>query len=255
VSEILQYQPPALLGLTSDELLRRRPAAASSVAHLQAALLPEVEPLLRTKTQRVCEYAAPCTRAVGTVTRSASATPTALAPSDVLAAVAALRRRRDAARAAAACADASVSEYWQLYGAVAQTLEVATVALRSHKHQSTYAFMRLSGRWLTKRCEALGLKLSVLQSQVLRDTYTPDTLAALRALRGHLVEAREQATAALHEATHRVEQYETVDGLRGLAHAYAQLQEQIRNKQWALSCIATSEQDAQQQQQHQQHKD
>ena len=128
----------------------------------------------------------------------------------------------------------SGARFWELYGVVGHTLELCAAALREHQHGAAQQRARVGGLWLTKRCEALGLKLNVMHTQLLRDTYTHDAVAALRLLHAALVDARTQAQQALADTQRRLAAYEAVDGLRQLAQSYATITQQIESKRWAL---------------------
>lgn len=188
-------------------------------------LTPAVEQLLAEK----------CDKIVRMVELICGKAPGSLSPADAAQAVDSMCVRLRAARAALDGARLqSGARFWELYGVVGHTLELAAAALRDGKHSAAYAHMRVSGLWLTKRCEALGLKLNVMHMQLLRDTYTHDSVAALRVLHASLLDARTQAQTALADTQRRLGAYEAVDGLRQLAQTYSEITRQIETKRWAL---------------------
>ncbi len=96
----------------------------------------------------------------------------------------------------------------------------------------------LESRWLMAKAEAMSAKLAVLKQQLLKDTYTPVTVPALAAIRDHLNRALEAATRAHDSAKERVAQFEAAGlGFHDLVKEYAALQEQIKEKEWALRQI------------------
>lgn len=55
--------------------------------------------------------------------------------------------------------------------------------MREHRLKKETDRDRLTCDWLAARCDALCLKLAVIKAQLLKETYTPQAVAALREIR------------------------------------------------------------------------
>lgn len=61
-----------------------------------------------------------------------------------------------------------------------QTLEKL---IADHRLQSQAKYDRVTTEWLTAKCDAMCLKVRVLQNQMIRDTYTPEAIEALKKIK------------------------------------------------------------------------
>lgn len=81
-------------------------------------------------------------------------------------------------------------------------------------------------------------RIRLLQSQVMRDTYTPSKVAALAQVRQHLDCAIEETMAQYEEAMEQIQRYERAgSGFDGLVREYASLLEELAQKKWTIERI------------------
>ena len=68
-----------------------------------------------------------------------------------------------------------------------KSLDMSVELLRDRKLKREREKDKLTGDWLAARCDALCLKLAVIKEQVLKETYSPQAVAALRKIKLVLV--------------------------------------------------------------------
>ena len=64
-----------------------------------------------------------------------------------------------------------------------QSLRTLESLIADHKLQSQVKHDRVTAEWLTAKCDAMCLKVRVLQNQMIKDTYTPEAVAALKRIK------------------------------------------------------------------------
>ena len=64
-----------------------------------------------------------------------------------------------------------------------QSLRTLESLIADHKLQSQVKHDRVTVEWLTAKCDAMCLKVRVLQNQMIKDTYTPEAVAALKRIK------------------------------------------------------------------------
>jgi len=95
---------------------------------------------------------------------------------------------------------------------------------------------KTTAEWLEAKCEALQLKIRVLHCQLLKDTYTKETLAALRKIRELLERAMAESKIELAKLEQNLSIYESFgSGFDSLVKEYARLTAEIDNRKWALA--------------------
>jgi HAUS augmin-like complex subunit 4 len=94
-------------------------------------------------------------------------------------------------------ADRKFSEY---YNVLEQILGILLRLIKEFKLQHQHEYDGMRKEWLCKRCQTMSTKLRVLEHLLLRDTYTQESLPALQKIRGYVMEANEEATAAYNRA-------------------------------------------------------
>lgn len=100
-----------------------------------------------------------------------------------------------------------------------------------HQHQ----YDDLQKTWLSKRCEAMGAKLRVLEHILLVATYTQETIPALHKIRKYLVEATEETSVAYNKAVTRLREYQGVDAhFDTIARQYHDIVKKLENMQWTI---------------------
>lgn len=128
--------------------------------------------------------------------------------------------------------DRKFAEY---YNVLEQILGVLLKIVKDFKLQHQHQYDGLRKSWLCKRCQTMNAKLRVLEHLLLRDTYTQESIPALHKIRGHLVEAKEDATAAYNRAVTRLREYQGVDPhFDAIARRYHDLVQKLEGIQWTI---------------------
>lgn len=90
-------------------------------------------------------------------------------------------------------------------------------------------------KWLQAKSSTMLRKLSVLQYQVLRDTYTPENVAALTQIRQHIVSRIQADEQIISKSNKLLEQYQTFGAsFMQLVNQYSKLLDQVSDKTFAL---------------------
>lgn len=135
-------------------------------------------------------------------------------------------------------------QFRQLFEVLMQSLRTLESLIADHKLQSQVKHDRVTAEWLTAKCDAMCLKVRVLQNQMIKDTYTPEAVAALKRIKAYLKDAEEQSAAELHRLSQMLIAYESVGmGFDALVQQYAALMAEIDNKKWALSELRQTQDD------------
>jgi hypothetical protein len=90
-------------------------------------------------------------------------------------------------------------------------------------------------KWLQAKSSTMLRKLSVLQFQVMRDSYTPEIVAALTQIRQHISSRIQADEQIISKSTKAIEQYQTFGAsFMQLVGQYSKLLDQIADKKFAL---------------------
>eukprot|EP00741_Cyanophora_paradoxa_P007334 tig00001107_g7094.t1 len=96
-------------------------------------------------------------------------------------------------------------------------------------------------RLLEAKCDITALKLTVVKNQYRVDTYTKETVPALRRIRTLLNERLQRARDAHEGASQRLSQFEGIGSeFRALVDEYTQLQESLEHQEFALESLCSS---------------
>ncbi|KAI5079671.1 hypothetical protein GOP47_0005150 [Adiantum capillus-veneris] len=129
-------------------------------------------------------------------------------------------------------ADRKFAEY---YNVLEQILGVLLRIVKDFKLQHQHQYDGLRKSWLCKRCQTMNAKLRVLEHLLLRDTYTQESIPALHMIREHLLEAKEEATAAYNRAVTRLREYQGVDPhFDAIARRYHDLVQKLEGIKWTI---------------------
>ncbi|KAK3726769.1 hypothetical protein QZH41_010411 [Actinostola sp. cb2023] len=132
-------------------------------------------------------------------------------------------------------------QFRQYYKALLQCLKALEQLISKHRLQAQMEYDKITTNWLAAKCDAMCLKIKVLQNQLIKDTYTPGAVTALRKIREHLVQAEQEETRQLQRAGQTLQAYESVGmGFDQLVQEYTVLLREIDNKRWALSELRQS---------------
>lgn len=81
----------------------------------------------------------------------------------------------------------------------------------------------------------MNAKLRVLEHILLLETYTQESIPALRKVRKYLVEATEEASLAYNKAVTRLHEYQGVDPhFDTIARQYHDIVKKLENMQWTI---------------------
>ncbi|KAK9155729.1 hypothetical protein Sjap_003209 [Stephania japonica] len=129
-------------------------------------------------------------------------------------------------------ADRKFAEYFNV---LEQILSVLIKLVKDLKLQHQHQYDELRKDWLCKRCETMSAKLRVLEHLLLRDTYTQESIPALRKIRNYLVEATEEASIAYNKAVTRLREYQGVDPhFDSIARQYHEIVKKLEGMQWTI---------------------
>lgn len=223
-------QSATLLGLKPEHLLSGEHQKKSIHQSFQQNIIPELESRLKSKCEMLASFHKPAKQAESEQLSFAKATqlPAFLENEKQL-----LDQEIKQLHYNRMLRD---KQFRQLYEVLMQSLQTLEKLITDHRLQSQGKYDRVTAEWLAAKCEAMCLKVRVLQNQMIRDTYTPESTEALKRIRAYLKNAEEESSAELHRLTQTLLAYESVGmGFDGLVQQYTTLMAEIDNKKWALS--------------------
>jgi len=92
-----------------------------------------------------------------------------------------------------------------------------------------------------KRCDALSLKIKILEYQTLCDTYEMSTVAALKEIKKHLDHEIHSTSTSLDKVNLSLKAYDGIGlGFETLVREYTHLRDEVENKTWAMKEIKQS---------------
>ncbi|KAJ8763660.1 hypothetical protein K2173_003132 [Erythroxylum novogranatense] len=221
--------PNRFLGITPAYLwhsqLQEAPLTMD-VADYQMALCHEIEARLKDKCDKLAEAF------IDDTDSSSSQNSTARLPERVKLIMEEIEREEAALREDLYSADRKFSEY---YNVLEQILGVLIKLVKDLKLQHQHKYDELQKTWLCKRCETMNAKLRVLENVLLLETYTQESIPALRTIRKYLVEATEEASMAYNKAVTRLREYQGVDPhFDTIARQYHDIVKKLENMQWTI---------------------
>lgn len=223
-------QSATLLGLKAEQLLAGEHQRKSLHQSFQQSIIPELETRLRSKCETLASFHKPTKQAENEQLSFAKATqlPAFLENEKQL-----LDQEKKQLHHNHMLRD---KQFTQLYEVLMQSLQILQKLMADHQLQSQAKHDRVMAEWLAAKCDAMCLKVRVLQNQMIRDTYTPEAIQALKRIKASLKDAEEESTAEFHRLTQTLLAYESVGmGFDSLVQQYTTLMAEIDNKKWALS--------------------
>lgn len=125
--------------------------------------------------------------------------------------------------------------FWNAMRLVGQTLVVLQHLVSDLRLKQQLVHDQTTIKWLQAKSSTMMRKLSVLQYQVLRDSYTPDIVAALTQIRQHILSRIQADQQLIAKSDKMVEQYQTFGpSFMQLVSQYSKLLDQISEKKFAL---------------------
>ena len=104
--------------------------------------------------------------------------------------------------------------------------------LQQQQHRNAVAV-----QWMQQRCEAVRLKLNVMEAEVLEETYTPQKVAALSTAQAELAKEHAHASATLTRVQSDLQRYRDVQldaTFANLVEQYALILDETETKKWQL---------------------
>jgi len=230
-------QSATLLGLKKEHLTGEH-EKISVHQSLQQSIIPELESRLRSKCETVASFHKPAKQVENEQLSFAKATqlPAFLENEKQL-----LEQEKKQIHHNRMLRD---KQFRQLYEVLMQSLQTLEKLIADHRLQSQAKHDRVTAEWLTAKCDAMYLKIRVLQNQMIRDTYTPEAIEALKRIKAYLKDAEEESSAELFRLTQTLLAYESVGmGFDSLVQQYTTLMAEIDNKKWALTELRQSQDD------------
>lgn len=230
-------QAATLLGLKPEHLIGEH-QKKSVHQSFQQNIIPELESRLRSKCETVASFHKPAKHVENEQLSFAKATqlPAFLENEKQL-----LEQEKKQLHYNRMLRD---KQFRQLYEVLMQSLQTLERLIADHRLQSQAKYDRITAEWLTAKCDAMCLKVRVLQNQMIRDTYTPEAIEALKRIKAYLKEEEEESSAELLRLTQTLLAYESVGmGFDSLVQQYTTLMAEIDNKKWALSELRQSKDD------------
>ncbi|EDO45924.1 predicted protein [Nematostella vectensis] len=225
-----------LLGLKQEDLVQNDSHKIKIQQSFQQNIIPELESRLRAKCELLVNFHEPSKdyESEGLSFAKAGQLPAILQKEKSL-----LQEERKRLGQDRLMRDRQFRQYYQT---LLQSLESLEKLITKHRLQSQVRYDKVTTDWLAAKCEAMCLKIRVLQNQLIRDTYTPETVAALKKIRGLLEVAKEEEERELQRAREALQAYESVGmGFEALVREYSALMIEIDNKKWALSELRQSQ--------------
>lgn len=134
------------------------------------------------------------------------------------------------------------TQFVQYYQTLVHSLEVLEKLITHHKMDWQKKYDEITSDWLAVKCQAMCLKIRVLQNQLICDTYTPHAVAALKQIRQDLQAKENETKKELHQVMQALHGYKSVGmGFENLVRHYGDLLAEVDNKKWALTELRHSE--------------
>eukprot|EP01119_Soliformovum_irregulare_P018822 TRINITY_DN5843_c0_g1_i1.p1 TRINITY_DN5843_c0_g1~~TRINITY_DN5843_c0_g1_i1.p1 ORF type:complete len:338 (+),score=81.66 TRINITY_DN5843_c0_g1_i1:8-1021(+) len=125
--------------------------------------------------------------------------------------------------------------FWESFHLTEEFLRTISIVVEKGQLQHQFKSDEITSRWLQSRFSTMQKKLDVLRYQLLNETYTPDTVAALTLIHQHLDSTFKKALEDREDVTKRVGQYGDVGmGFEDLAKEYGELLKRIEDKKWTI---------------------
>ncbi|KAB2615644.1 hypothetical protein D8674_022232 [Pyrus ussuriensis x Pyrus communis] len=129
-------------------------------------------------------------------------------------------------------ADRKFSEY---YNVLEQILGVLVKLIKDLKLHHQHNYDELQKTWLCKRCVTMSAKLRKLEYAIVGQTYTKESVPALRKIRKYLTDATEEASVTYNKAVTRLHEYQGVDPhFDQIARQYRDIVKKLENMNWTI---------------------
>ncbi|KAL3858924.1 hypothetical protein ACJMK2_009173 [Sinanodonta woodiana] len=126
-------------------------------------------------------------------------------------------------------------QFWLYYQILLDSLRLLETLISKYRLKDQPEYDAFTSEWLIAKCDAMCLKIKLVELQVLCDTYTVETIQALATIRRHAEIAIKESE---KEKTHRsraLQTYQSVGmGFDSIVEEFGRLKKELENKQWAL---------------------
>lgn len=235
IRDYLDFSPDpsskvSTLGLTREELNAQNPYK-KHLQSLQQALIPEIEERLRKKCETLVVAHDP-------QNSSTESTKLTFAKSSQLPAIVEndkhqLEEEKNLLKEDFVKKDKQFAAYYQK---LLDSLGLLETLISKYKLERQAEQDTITAEWLFAKCDAMCLKIRLVELQILCDTYTVETVQSLKIIRTHLDDAyRESEKEKLHREQ-AIKAYESVgDGFEEIVAEFGKMKAELENKQWALA--------------------
>ncbi|XP_014666374.1 PREDICTED: HAUS augmin-like complex subunit 4 [Priapulus caudatus] len=129
--------------------------------------------------------------------------------------------------------------YWHYYEALVKSLCGLEQIILNHKLGCQARSDAISVERMSARCQALCLKIRLLELQLLVDTYMAENTKALGKIKLHLQTRRLEYEQEMTAVVRALTTYQSVgSGFDEIVEEYGRLQSELENKQWTLKELA-----------------
>ncbi|KJE95351.1 hypothetical protein CAOG_05806 [Capsaspora owczarzaki ATCC 30864] len=217
-----------LLGLSSADLAQD---ASDELAALNGTLVRQIEAQIQDKCSALLAFYTPVSSASGAQNSTTMAARMSAFVDGVQRDQALLQQKQDSSTN-----DSRPNVQMEAYfTALLQTLRTMHEMVSKHLLGSQAQFDAATSKWAAAKCEAMGLKLSVLAMQLEHDTYTPATLPALALLRDYVSTAFVESRTERDASNRMLVAYQSIGSkFTELVREYGSVLEEIENRRWAL---------------------
>eukprot|EP01102_Stenamoeba_stenopodia_P001620 TRINITY_DN1145_c0_g1_i1.p2 TRINITY_DN1145_c0_g1~~TRINITY_DN1145_c0_g1_i1.p2 ORF type:complete len:210 (-),score=63.16 TRINITY_DN1145_c0_g1_i1:62-691(-) len=195
---------------------------------MQQFVLPELEDRLRKKSESIADFYDP----------THNESKIAFTKSSLLHGVISKKKVKQERELRLLALDKANTEraFWEYFKLLAKTLDLTVEMLREYRIKQQYECDQIACKWLQERCKTMVLKLRVLKNQFLCDTYTPETVSALKKVKNQLELAKRDAVQEHERVLVKLQEYSSIGmGFDAIVKQYTGLLEEMKNKQWALN--------------------
>ncbi|XP_041375910.1 HAUS augmin-like complex subunit 4 [Gigantopelta aegis] len=134
-------------------------------------------------------------------------------------------------------------QFWLYFQTLVDSLKILVEITKKYCLQGQSEFDTHTSNWLVTKCDAMCLKVKLLELEVLCDTYTAESIEALRVIKSHLKTAMDSTEKDYSNKCQTLKAFEAVGmGFDRLVEEYTVLRGELENKRWALSELKNQEQ-------------
>lgn len=229
-----------LLGLKEEDIQRHNPHR-KHLTSLQQQLIPDIEARLKRKCETLVSLHELSVGGGGSVGGECDRFTLARASQLPGLLEEELREVEEQERQLARQKYQRERQFWQYYKAIMESLEVLEKLITRHRLTAQKEKDRVAAEFAHKRCDALTMKIKVLEYQTLCDTYQESTVSALKEIRKHLDQEIESTSSSLDKVNLSLKSYDGIGlGFETLIREYTHLRDEIENKTWAMREIKQS---------------